>query len=328
MKILVTGSAGHLGEALMRTLQQGPHDAVGCDVRPSPFTQLVGSIANRDFVARCMAGVEAVLHTATLHKPHIVTHSRQDFVDTNITGTLNLLEEAVAGRIGAFVFTSTTSAFGHALTPEAGAPAAWITEETVPRPRNIYGVTKLAAEDLCELFQRLHRLPCLVLRTSRFFPEDDDSLQMRADYFDANAKVNELLNRRVDIEDAVDAHLRALERAPAIGFGRYIISATTPFAEVDRAALRQDAAQVVARHVPAFEAEYRRRGWAMFDAVDRVYVNAKARAELHWQPRHDFAAVIERLGQGGDHRSALAQAIGRKGYHATTFTGGPYPVAL
>ena len=47
-----------------------------------------------------MAGVQAVFHTATLHKPHVATHSRQDFVATNITGTLNLLEEAVAAGVG------------------------------------------------------------------------------------------------------------------------------------------------------------------------------------------------------------------------------------
>ncbi len=327
MKILVTGSAGHLGEALMRSLQAGAREAIGVDVRPSPYTRLVGSIADRAFAARCMQGVDAVLHTATLHKPHIVTHSHQDFVATNIGGTLNLLEEAVANGVRAFVFTSTTSTFGRALTPDAGAPAAWITEEVLPRPKNIYGVTKVAAEDLCELFQRLHGLPCIALRTSRFFPEDDDSQQTRADYFDANAKVNELLHRRVDIEDVVDAHLLALERAPAIGFGRYIVSATTPFGRDELQTLRRHAPAVVAAHVPAFEAEYRRRGWTMFPGIDRVYVNAKARAELGWRPRHDFAAVIERLRAGGDHRSALAQAIGVKGYHASIFADRPYPVA-
>ena len=105
-----------------------------------------------------MAGVHTVLHAATLHKPHVATHSRQEFVDTNITGTLNLLEEAVAAGVQAFVFTSTTSVFGDALIPPAGAPAAWITEDVTPVPKNIYGVTKAAAEDLCQLFHRNHGL--------------------------------------------------------------------------------------------------------------------------------------------------------------------------
>ena len=195
----------------------------------SPHTNVVGSIADRDLVRRSVEGVDAIVHAATLHKPHVGSHRRQDFVDTNVTGTLNLLEEAVAAGVGRFVFTSTTSTFGRALVPPAGAPAAWITEDVTPVPRNVYGATKTAAEDLCELVHRDHGLPCLILRTSRFFPEADDRDEIRAAYDDANLKVNELLYRRVDLEDVVSAHRLALERAPEIGFGRYIVSATTPF---------------------------------------------------------------------------------------------------
>src|SRR5688572_23413883 len=94
MKILVTGSSGHLGEALMRTFANGPHEAIGVDIVRSPYTKVLGSLADRAVVDACMKGVDVVLHAATLHKPHVATHSRQDFVDTNITGTLNLLEAA------------------------------------------------------------------------------------------------------------------------------------------------------------------------------------------------------------------------------------------
>jgi len=315
MRVLVTGSAGHLGEALMRTLGDAGHDPLGMDVLGSPFTGEVGSIADRDAVRRCMAGVEAVLHTATLHKPHVATHGRQAFVDTNITGTLNLLEAAAAAGVGAFIFTSTTSAFGRALSPPPGAPAAWITEDVAPVPRNIYGVSKTAAESLVELFHHSHGLAALILRTSRFFPEEDDHESTREAYADANIKVNELLYRRADIEDVVGAHLCALERARAVGFGRYIISATTPLAREDLAELRSDAPAVVRRRVPAFAAEYERRGWRMFPGIDRVYVNQRARSELGWTPRHDFAAVISRLARGEDVRSPLARTIGSKGYH-------------
>src|SRR5262245_39391414 len=229
MKVLVTGSAGHLGEALVRTLQIAGHEVVSLDIAPSPFTSKVGSIADRSCVRQCMRGVDAVLHAATLHKPHVATHSRQDFVDTNITGTLNLLEEAASCGVASFVFTSTTSAFGEALRPPAGAPAAWVTEDVRPVPRNIYGATKVAAEDLCELFHRSHKLACLILRTSRFFPESDDDPATRLAYDDTNLKVNEFLYRRVELEDVVAAHVLAAQQAPSIGFGRYIISATTPF---------------------------------------------------------------------------------------------------
>ncbi len=315
MNILVTGSAGHLGEALVRTLRKSSHRTVGIDLLRSAHTDAVGSIVDRAFVADAMRGIDAVLHAATLHKPHIGTHTRQDFVDVNITGTLNLLEEALAAGVQVFVFTSTTSTYGHALTPPTSEPAAWITEDVTPIPKNIYGVTKIAAENLCELMHCLHGLSCIVLRTSRFFPEDDDLPERRNAHEDANLKVNELLYRRADIEDIVDAHLLAIEKARAIGFGRYIVSATSPFTKDDLHELRHHAAAVAKRRVPAYEAEYAGRGWTMLDAIDRVYVNDKARSELGWTPQYDFASSIVRLGAGEDFRSELTRAIGSKGYH-------------
>jgi len=326
MAILVTGSAGHLGEALMRTLLDAGHRSIGVDITKSAFTHEVGSITDRDFVKSCMQGVHAVLHTATLHKPHVATHTRQDFVDTNITGTLNLLEEASLAGVGGFVFTSTTSVFGRALSPPPGSPAAWITEDVVPVPRNIYGVTKVAAENLCELFHGIRGLPCLILRTSRFFPEPDDRKETRESYDDLNVKINELLYRRADIEDVVGAHVLALEKVHAIGFGRYIVSATTPFTRDDLRELRTNAAEVVRRRVPGYEDVYARRGWSMFPNIDRVYVNERARRELGWRPRYDFAHVIDRVHAGDDPRSPLARAIGSKVYHAGAFAGGLYPV--
>ena len=132
MKILVTGSAGHLGEGLMRVARERGLGAVGLDRQSSPFTEAVGSLVDREFVRSAMSGIDAVLHTATLHKPHVATHTRQDFVDTNITGTLNLLGEAVAQGVRAFIFTSTTSVFGDALVPAPEEPAAPCSREEPP----------------------------------------------------------------------------------------------------------------------------------------------------------------------------------------------------
>ncbi len=298
----------------MRVLADHGHAVVGIDLLGSPFTCRVGSIADREFVRQSLGDIDAVIHAATLHKPHVGSHSRQQFVDTNITGTLNLLEEAVAAEVSRFVFISTTSTFGRALQPAEGEPAAWITEDTRPVARNIYGATKNAAEDLCELIHRDHDLPCLVLKTSRFFPEPDDRDDVRTQYEDLNIKVNELLYRRVDIEDVVDAVERALDRAPEIGFGRYIISATTPFTPEDLSAIRADLPRVVARHFPGYEAVYRDRGWKMFPSIERVYVNERARHDLGWQPKFGFERALE----AGDPRSELAREIGAKGYHAVS----------
>ena len=280
----------------MRTLRADRRDVIGLDVLASPFTDVVASITDREAVRRALVGVDAVLHAATLHKPHVATHSAQAFVDVNVSGTLVLLEESASAGVHAFVFTSSTSVFGDALIPAAGQPAAWITEDVVPVPKNIYGATKAAAEDLCQLFHRNHGLSCIVLRVSRFFPEEDDNPAMLRAFDDANIKANEYLYRRVAIEDVVSAHLCALERAPAIGFGRYVISATTPFRPEDCEVLRRDAPAVLAERVPEYAPTYARLGWRMFPVLDRVYSAERARVELRWRPATDFVEDMAYIG--------------------------------
>jgi len=314
MRALVTGSAGHLGEALALALRARGDEVVGLDRLPSGQTSHVGSILDAELVGRCMRGVEAVFHAATLHKPHVATHSRQAFVDTNVTGTLTLLEAASRAGVRAFVFTSTTSVFGDALTPWDGGPSVWVTEALTPTPRNIYGATKLAAETLCGLARRDMGVACVILRTSRFFPEVDDDPAVRDAYGADNVKLNEFLYRRADIEDVVSAQLAAAIRAPEIGLGPYIVSATTPFGPGHLDALARDAHAVVAGVSTGFEAVYARLGWRMFPTIGRVYVNDHARAELGWTPRHDFHSMLDRVAAGGAPTSELAAVIGAKGY--------------
>jgi UDP-glucose 4-epimerase len=286
------------------------------DIVPGPTTDHVCSVADLAAVRAALAGVDAVIHSATLHKPHIGSRSRTEFVETNVAGTLTLLEQAVAAGVSRFVYISTTSVFGRALRPGADEPAAWVTERLAPLPRNIYGVTKLAAEDLCEVVHKEEGLPVVVLRTSRFFPEEDDDAGRRSSFDPLNLKVNELLYRRVDLADLVEACSLALARASVLGFGRYIVSATTPFEESDAATARTDLPALVERRFPLCRGLYAERGWRLPDGIGRIYVNAAARRDLGWEPRYSFGHVLERLAAGLDPRSDLALRIGAKGYHA------------
>jgi UDP-glucose 4-epimerase len=315
MKILITGSSGHLGEALVHTLRLQGHETVGIDVLAAPETDVVGSIQDADLVQSCMVGVDVVMHAATLHKPHVASHSAQDFINVNISGTLNLLNAAVSAKVGSFIFASTTSAFGDALAPPPSLPAAWITEDVRAKPKNIYGVSKCAAEDLCQLYARNHHLPCVVLRLSRFFPEQDDDATRGNAYDLLNLQINELLYRRVDIADVVSAHIAAMSSAKRIKFGKYVISATSPFTQNDCVDLRGNVAQALRKYVPSFESVYQSKAWKMLDDIDRVYVNTRAREELDWRPTYDFAQALKAISEGKDPRSPLSQSIFAKGYH-------------
>lgn len=300
MRILLTGSSGWLGSALAPRLRALGHDVTGLDPVPSRETRIVGSIADRDLVLRTVRDkqIEAIIHSGALHKPNIENRANSDFVATNVQGTLNLLDAAVVSGVERFIFTSTTSLMiSQAIRDgfKGGArKAAWLTEAMSPEPRNIYGVTKLSAEHLCRLYHIQHGLPVVVLRTARFFPEADD-MAHAIEQSDANTKANELLFRRLTVEDAAAAHILALEKAPQLGLDIFIVSAPTPFRPDDCAALIADAPSVVARYFPDFAALYARKGWTMFSSIDRVYDASRARDRLGFVCRTSFADVLAEL---------------------------------
>lgn len=298
MRILLTGSSGWLGRFLAPMLRARGDTVIGLDVAPGADTQVIGSVADRALIDRVFAehAIEAVIHGGALHKPDIVRYPAQAFIDVNVTGTLNLIEAAVAAGHDRFVFTSTTSLMiSAAIRNELADHAVWLDEASGPlEPRNIYGVTKLTAEQLCRLAFLESGLNCIVLRTSRFFPEDDDT---HRDLSGENMKANELLHRRLTVEDAARAHIAALDRAPDIGFGSFIVSAPTPFEPGECDELKRDARAVIARYFPDAAKLYAAKGWELPRGIGRVYDAALAGKLLGFRCETDFGSVLEALRQ-------------------------------
>jgi len=304
MRILLTGSSGWLGRFLAPRLRARGHEVTGLDVAPGVDTDFIGSVADRALVDRVFGehGIEAVIHAGALHKPDIARYPEQAFWDVNVAGTRNLLEAAVVAGNDRFLFTSTTSLMitESIRAGKAGGAtrAAWLDEDFAAlAPRNIYGVTKLEAERACRHVHDEHGLAILVLRTSRFFPEDDDT---HRDLSGPNLKANEFLNRRLTVEDAADAHLAALEQAPALGFDTFILSAPPPFIPADCEELLRDAPAVIARYFPEAPALYARMGWSLPASLDRVYDPARAERRLGFRCRTDFAAILDAITRGGE----------------------------
>ncbi|MFL5347788.1 MAG: NAD-dependent epimerase/dehydratase family protein [Hyalangium sp.] len=279
MRVLVTGSSGQLGREVCRQLSEA-HTVTGLDAVPGPFTQVLGLVEDRALVFEQVSRVDAVVHVASLHAPHRDQLPKARFVDVNVQGALHLLEAAVAHGCRRFVYTSTTSVYGRAMEPR-GESAVWVTEELTPEPRDIYDVTKLAAEQLCRLIHQEHGLPVIILRTSRFYPQPYEVLAIHR------------LHRGLDVRDCAEAHRLALESP--VPFGLYNVSARSPFQREDLVALWHDAAGVIQRRAPEVAELLARRAIALPSRLDRVYVIGRAEAELGFHPRFN---ALEFLHEG------------------------------
>lgn len=282
MKILVTGSTGRVGRAIYIQLCT-EHDVIGFDIAPSSTADVVASIQDERAVAGALRGVEAVVHVAALHAPQVGHRADKDFEAINVAATRSLARLAIEAGVRRFVFTSTTALYGAGAAE--GEPAAWVTEETVPRPRTIYHRTKLAAEQ--ELERHAGALAITALRMSRCFPEP---APLMAAY---------RLHRGVDARDVADAHCAALEwEGP--GFRKFIVSGATPFVRSDAAGLGTDAAERIRKRAPELAAAFDARRWPLPSRIDRVYDPSKSIAGLGWTPRFGFEEVLAEL----DRRSA------------------------
>ncbi|MDP3396795.1 MAG: NAD-dependent epimerase/dehydratase family protein [Methanoregula sp.] len=167
-KILVTGATGFIGRHLVsRLLSEGY--LVGALVRPAPAPQktgraegvsyLPGDIRNYDELRTAFSAFQpdAVIHLVTYYA---VMHQADEIgvmLDTNVKGTINLLEAAKeSGCVRLFINTSSCAVYEE--KPQR------IREDDTIRPQNLYAMTKLQAEEACSYYADAFKLPCVTLR--------------------------------------------------------------------------------------------------------------------------------------------------------------------
>lgn len=277
-KVIVTGSSGTLGKEVVKKLRQHDYEVLGIDLIPSETTADLIDIRDRKSIEDVTKGYDAIIHTAALHGKHTdLKYPRENFIETNIIGTFNLLSACVMNGIRKFLYTSTTSIYGTAMVNDK--QAVWVDEELTPEPRDIYDITKLTCELLCKDYFEKEGIETTVLRVSRFLPEDD------------NTKANHRIYRGLDEEDGATAHLLALEKQ-FNSFEIYNISNDSPFQKQDLIALYNNPKKVICNYYPEAERVYKEKKWKFPSHIDRVYSIEKAKRELNYEPIKNFDTFL------------------------------------
>lgn len=279
MKILVTGSAGRVGRAIYIKLMK-THDVVGLDKTPCSTADFVGDICDSELISKALGGVDAVVHTAALHAPHVGIMTDKEFLAINVDATKQLALTGIKAGIKHFVFTSTTALYGYASSSEGATN--WITEQVEPQPKTIYHKSKILAENKLNEISNLFDLPVTVLQMSRCFPEPADLMAIYR------------LTRGIDVRDVANAHSCAIDKCLS-GFNRFIVSGFTPFNLNDCKQLHNNASAVLKEKCPEIAIAFEQRGWSLPASLDRVYDSGAGQDKLGWLPRYSFASVLDML---------------------------------
>lgn len=277
-RVLVTGSSGQLGRQIVKQLKLRDYDVLGIDIIESDTTKQIIDIRDNEQIKKITIGIDAIIHTAAIHGRHYeLKYPREKFIETNINGTFNLLNACVENGINKFLYTSTTSIYGKSMVNSE--QAVWVDENLIPNPRDIYDITKLTAELLCQDYFEKESIETTVLRVSRFLPEDE------------NTKAVHRLYRGLDEYDGAIAHILALEKRFKT-FEIYNISNESPFQKEDLKALILHPKEVIKKYYEEIEQIFEEKGWVFPNSIDRVYSIDKAKKELGYLPVNNFNSFI------------------------------------
>ena len=172
-KVLITGGAGFIGSHLAKKLvsagvQVGILDNFDDFYSPQAKRQNIQGLKAKLFTAdirdpeaiktAAAEGWDAIVHLAALAGVRPSIASPRAYIETNVTGTLNVLEAARAARIDQVVFGSSSSVYG------ASGKGPFKESSPLPATLSPYAATKVAGEQLCSVYSHLHGMRCVVLR--------------------------------------------------------------------------------------------------------------------------------------------------------------------
>jgi len=164
MKLLVTGSSGQLGSYVCELLADR-HEIIGMDIKPAVvpgLKSLAGDIRRPGDVREALVDVDAVVHCAAQVSVERSLDDPVSDAETNVIGTINLLQECAARKVRRFVYVSSAAVLGDPKYIPIG-------EAHPTQPMSNYGASKLAGERFALAYTKSHGVDVVVVRPFNFY---------------------------------------------------------------------------------------------------------------------------------------------------------------
>lgn len=277
MQILLTGGTGDLGTVLTPLLEGRGDTPLRMDIAPPVDNRgvyLQGSILDRDFLARSMAGVDCVVHIAAWHGIHEAT-GQQDvhaFWDLNVTGTFNVFEAAARAGVAKVVYMSSTS---------------------VRNRESIYGHTKVLGEDIAQTYAVRYDLNVVILRPRGFIPHWN-----RAVYNSFVEWARWFWHGAVHIDDVAQAVVQSIDLLTTTRLQEplvLVVDGAYEYTEADLVAWdRAGPGSTFRTYYSQYEALARRYGLQP-EEKPFIYDITETRQHLGYEPRYSLCHLLQEL---------------------------------
>lgn len=319
MKVLVTGGTGFTGKALVKRLLDAGHEVVAMDykeglgtdeLRSWGATVVIGSVADKDIVNRCMQDVDIVQHLAAAFRELDVPNSY--YKEINVGGTRNVMEAAEQQGVRKAIYCSTCGVHGNVDNPPAN-------ENAPINAADYYQQTKYEAEPVVQEFADRGMKTVIIRPAAIYGPGDPER------FFMIFKRVNKgkfpifgsgkTYYHPLYIDNLVDAHMLAME--PGKGDGQTYLIADEEYITIEDLVHRVGKALnvnvktphfpilplIIAGHVfekvckpfgiapPIFP---RRVDWYR---QNRAFDISKAKRELGYEPKVDLDEGLKRTAE-------------------------------